>query len=188
MVSMKQDHKYLLTLACFAVLLTSIYFCKECDTTQGQKVVKTAYIASDNDEYRLNYFRCVENIMLAEGFCQYPYACPAGHPTIGFGHMIQPKDKFRYPMSFHTAYQLLLSDFNGSIAYARELGYVRENNQQLAVAHAIFCLGVGTVGKLVKSGFRRNVLKYCKYKRGNQWIKSEYIRKSRQFELNLYNK
>ena len=44
------------------------------------------------------------------GFAPVAYVCPAGHKTIGWGHRIQPGEKFQQPMSAVEADRLLQMD------------------------------------------------------------------------------
>lgn len=45
-----------------------------------------------------------------EGFRGGRYLCPAGKPTIGYGHVIQPGDAFNEPITEEFAEKLLLRD------------------------------------------------------------------------------
>ena len=44
------------------------------------------------------------------GFAPVAYVCPAGHKTIGWGHRIQPSEKFQQPISAVEADRLLQAD------------------------------------------------------------------------------
>lgn len=44
------------------------------------------------------------------GFAPVAYRCPAGHKTIGWGHRIQPDEKFQQPISAVEADRLLTAD------------------------------------------------------------------------------
>jgi lysozyme len=45
-----------------------------------------------------------------EGFSPAVYVCPAGYPTIGYGHVVQPDEAFPEPMSIADADLLLQRD------------------------------------------------------------------------------
>jgi len=38
--------------------------------------------------------KCVELVKKYEGFSATPYLCPAGVPTVGYGHVILKEDNF----------------------------------------------------------------------------------------------
>jgi len=54
--------------------------------------------------------RCVELVKKFEGFSDYPYRCPAGYLTIGYGKVIYPKMKIEIPLSKEKAEELLIED------------------------------------------------------------------------------
>jgi lysozyme len=54
--------------------------------------------------------KCVELVKKYEGFRAVPYLCPAGYPTVGYGHVITKGEILQYPMSKEFAEQLLLQD------------------------------------------------------------------------------
>jgi lysozyme len=49
-----------------------------------------------------------------EGYQPKKYLCPAGKPTIGFGHLIKPGEAFQEPMSYSEALALLDDDLGES--------------------------------------------------------------------------
>lgn len=49
-----------------------------------------------------------------EGFSPYTYIDAAGHPTIGYGHLIRDGEEFSEPISFETAEELLVNDLKES--------------------------------------------------------------------------
>jgi hypothetical protein len=83
---------------------------------------------------------------------------------------------------------IMRSDFMWAIDYAISFGYRQRNYEQLAVAHAIYCLGYGKVKKIDGDGFREHILNYSGYWKDGKLIKGGSIEKSRIFELKLYNK
>ena len=44
------------------------------------------------------------------GFAPVVYVCPAGHKTIGWGHRVQPGERFAQPISAAEADQMLIAD------------------------------------------------------------------------------
>jgi len=54
--------------------------------------------------------KCVELVKKYEGFRAVPYLCPAGYPTVGYGHVITKEETLQYPMSREFAEELLLQD------------------------------------------------------------------------------
>lgn len=143
------------------------------DTTGGSLYVK-------------NYHACIERIMFNEDFQPRVYDCPAGYATIGFGHKLRPGEKFDEPMNWRVAYNLMKADFDESIWYAKRAGFVRKNGRQLAVAHCIYCLGVGTTKKILARGFVCTILKYHSFRANGKLIHSGGALRNRQFELNLF--
>ena len=139
-------------------------------------------------QYTADYYACIENIMLNEDFSPLAYNCAAGHRTIGFGHKIKAGESFREPMTFSVAYDTMKNDFSESIVIAKLYGFNRDDSQQLAVAHAIYCLGQGTTKKIIRKGFTKTILSYCNYQRDGKMIYNKRIWESREFELNLYKK
>lgn len=162
--------------------------------TSEQKIYeleKYQYAISDSipEEtfYQYNKQLCITDLMLSESFMPTVYKDAAGYNTIGFGHLIKPEDKIPDKIDFKTAYIILESDFNGAIAYARELGYMDDNTKQLAVAHAIFCLGIGNVNNI--KDFKKDIVKYVYIRKPNgSMISSDHLLRSRQFEKNMYEK
>jgi lysozyme len=45
-----------------------------------------------------------------EGFSSTPYVCPAGYPTVGYGHVVQGEEQFDAPLSQEDGEALLRSD------------------------------------------------------------------------------
>lgn len=43
-------------------------------------------------------------------FAATPYPCPAGHPTVGWGHRVLPSDHFTFPLTAEQADALLRHD------------------------------------------------------------------------------
>ena len=54
-------------------------------------------------------------------FAAEPYRCPAGHPTIGWGHRLLKRDTFTCPITAGQAHDLLVADVAGAattVAYS----------------------------------------------------------------------
>lgn len=138
-------------------------------------------------EYTKDYHACIENIMFNEDFRSEVYLCAAGHRTIGFGHKIKPMESFE-KLTWGEAYRILKDDFHLSIVIAKLYGFERNDGQQLAVAHAVYCLGRGTTLDIVQKGFPRVIMRYCYYRGKNGMVFNQRIKESRQFELSLWSK
>lgn len=53
------------------------------------------------------------------GFAAQPYRCPAGKKTVGWGHVIEPQDRLKLPLTAESADELLRQDalrFAASVA------------------------------------------------------------------------
>lgn len=76
------------------------------------------------------------------GFAPVAYRCPAGYPTIGWGHRIQPADRFQQPITEVEADRLLRVDLlraGGIVGAAVEV----ELAQSMMDALACFVMNVG---------------------------------------------
>ena len=146
------------------------------------------YTAVQELKYLTAYHRCIDSIIAHEGFRRTPYQCAAGKWTIGIGHGIKPGERFTR-LTIGQAHQLMKQDFDLCIEWAERYGFERRDGRQLAVAHAMYCMGVGTVYDLVQSGFPQNVTGYCHYRSGKtgEMVFSPGGLRSRKFELELWN-
>jgi hypothetical protein len=190
-IQIKKLFQLSITLACLFLIFFILYFVQFVKNENIQIVKNNNIPVADSVTkelfYQYNKQLCVINLMLHESYKENSYKCPAGYKTIGFGHQIKPCDKIPDKIDFKTAYIILESDYNGAIAYARELGYVDDDTKQLAVAHAIFCLGVGTIKNI--ADFKNDIIKYVYYRNSDGGIvNSSYLLESRLFEKNMYNK
>lgn len=52
----------------------------------------------------------VSLIRAFEGFSSVPYVCPAGFPTVGYGHVVQAGERFETPLSAEEGEALLRRD------------------------------------------------------------------------------
>lgn len=77
-----------------------------------------------------------------EGLRLAPYLCPAGLPTIGYGHVILPHEQdLRGGISRDEAEALLLRDLAWALFAARDVGRVLTDGQAAALASLIFNIG-----------------------------------------------
>lgn len=141
---------------------------------------------------KANWFKSViEEIKNAEGCILNPYKCPAGYATIGYGHIILPGEDYWDGISQEKAEEILINDFLKRFKYTNpNLTY----NKRLAITKLIFNIGIGNYSRsklkqLVNDNkpIDTEIIKWCKYKNNNKWVKSTHLLKARQFELNLYN-
>jgi len=61
------------------------------------------------NDYKINQ-EGLEIIKERESFEAFPYVCPAGKPTIGYGHVILPGENFKYGISKKEGEELLRKD------------------------------------------------------------------------------
>ncbi|MDX1949945.1 MAG: lysozyme [Rickettsiales bacterium] len=81
-----------------------------------------------------------------EGFSAEIYKCPAGLPTIGYGHVVLKNEKFETPISKEFAEELLISDclkFQKQIL--RLIKIPLKTNQFEALLSFTFNLGSGAL-------------------------------------------
>lgn len=78
------------------------------------------------------------------GFAAEPYACPAGHATVGWGHRIVPTDRITYPLTVAQAEALLIRDVR-RLADALNAGACARLTQSMfdALISFMFNIGVG---------------------------------------------
>jgi lysozyme len=78
------------------------------------------------------------------GFAPFPYICPTGHNTVGWGHVILPTDHFTYPMDAATADAVLTADLNKVAAQVSALLTVTPTQDQFdALVLLAYNVGVG---------------------------------------------
>ena len=87
----------------------------------------------------------------SEGFSAVVYLCPAGKPTIGYGHVVKAVESFKQPISTEQAEDLLRADcetagnyINATAAGKGSLngGYRLTQNQFDALVLLVFNIGV----------------------------------------------
>ena len=93
-----------------------------------------------------------------EGLSLAPYLCPAGLPTIGYGHVILPSEAhLRGGITLDDAEALLMRDLAWAMRAARGVGRVLTEGQAAALASLVFNIGIGewqesTIRRLVVAG------------------------------------
>ncbi len=97
----------------------------------------------------------IELIKAFEGFFPMPYLCPAGYPTVGFGHLIREGEDFTKGLSLIEAESLLWNDLQRYAAAVHRLIQVPLTQKQFD-ALVSFTYNVGP-GALQRSTLRRKV-------------------------------
>lgn len=90
-----------------------------------------------------------------EGFSAKPYLCPAGHLTIGYGHVVRPGEEFAAPLSEAQADALLKKDVAAAQRAVTRL-ITAPLTQSRFDALVSFTFNVGA-GALQRSALRRKV-------------------------------
>lgn len=90
------------------------------------------------------------------GFAEEPYRCPAGHSTIGWGHIIRTFDKFQLPISLAEAENLLRKDLQNYAITPGLLGADVPLTQSMIDALACFMFNVG-MGAFLGSTLREKL-------------------------------
>lgn len=81
-----------------------------------------------------------------EGFSAVRYICPAGYPTIGYGHMIVDGEDFPEPLSIEEAERLLQQDLaRFEAAVGRMVKVPITDNQFAALVSFAYNLGTGNL-------------------------------------------
>lgn len=98
--------------------------------------------------------QAIELIKKFEGYSQVPYLCPAGYPTIGYGHKIAKNEKYD-KISCHLAQDLLLIDLTKvQFSVLNNIHYPLNQNQFGAIV--CFTYNVGG-GALQRSTLRQKI-------------------------------
>lgn len=72
------------------------------------------------------------------------YICPAGEPTIGYGHVVLPGESFKQPMTEQEANDLLMEDLNKFSGQVERLLKIKVSQDQFdALVSIAFNTGVG---------------------------------------------
>jgi len=162
-------------------------FAPEISKEEKENKIKTFLIQLENESL---YNQMIEHIKISEGKMLKRYKCPAGQPTIGYGHLILPGEYFS-TITEEQADSLLRIDFNSRLENVdKTLSY----NKRLAIAHFIYNLGIGAYNKSKlkkaidnKEPIDNLIVRYCHYRVNGDYIKSTHLLKSRLFELKLFN-
>ena len=161
-----------------------------------QKSLEIRMESINEREYAENYELTIEFIKNHEGFNNgFAYTCPAGHRTIGHGHVVKKGEVFPNQISCERADKLLRKDFDKAIKLCEMYSEVT-GNKKLAIAHFIFAKGIGSyLRSELKNHVDNNlpieneILKWCVYyKPDGTKIRSNYSYKIRVWELEMYNK
>lgn len=140
----------------------------------------------------------VEIIKEMEGFRAKKYICPAGKPTIGYGHVIRNNEKYleNAELTKYEATKLLLSD--AAIAERELLQSVNvplNENQKSALISFIYNLGITKFNKstLLKKlnagdyqGAADELLRWTKAYVGGQKVELPGLVKRRKLERGLF--
>ncbi len=90
-----------------------------------------------------------------EGFSAFPYVCPGGYLTVGYGHVVKNPDAFRQPITEDEATQILAVDIQAAEkAVLRLIAVPLTDGQFDALVSFTFNLGSGA---LQRSTLRRKV-------------------------------
>lgn len=97
----------------------------------------------------------IDLIKQYEGFSADEYICPAGKPTIGYGHFIKSGESISSPISEMDAEELLISDLSvAEKAVSRLITVYLNQNQFSALVSFTYNLGAGA---LEESTLRRKL-------------------------------
>lgn len=88
----------------------------------------------------------IEMIKRTEGLVLHVYKCPAGYPTIGYGHMLKRGEHFK-TITNKQADSLLYADFEFCINAVPDTFHA---NARLALARFIYGAGIGTFNSVIK--------------------------------------
>lgn len=149
--------------------------------------------------YDFVYNNLIEDIKNHEGLKLHKYICPAGYPTIGYGHLIKENESFPELITIEFADSLLRSDLNKAIELVKNISPILtkpENELKLlAISHFVFAKGIGNylssdLKVLVdnQQSINEEIVKWCYYTKPNgSKVKNEKMYKNREMELSIYN-
>ena len=170
---------------CCIILIFSI---RPTVITKDNIIRDTIYI---NNNRVISLDEIKDMIKSNEGFSSTIYKCPAGKPTIGYGHLVTNKDIFTY-ISRDKAELLLIKDFTNSIfdfLFSTNLK-ITEYNKVIAISHFIYCFGIT---KFNSSTLKKNIMNNKPIDEEIvQWINinkrpNKKLLKTRINELEIYN-
>lgn len=97
----------------------------------------------------------IDLIKRFEGFSSTVYICPAGYPTIGYGHLVREAERYEQGITETVAEDLLRQDVHAAeSAVLRLIGVPLTDGQFDALVSFTFNLGAGA---LQRSTLRRKV-------------------------------
>lgn len=139
----------------------------------------------------------VDLIKYYEGFSAKTYICPAGKPTIGYGHVVLPGEKFSV-IDIATAEELLLKDLDKvQICIKNNVEIPLTQNQFDALCSFIYNVGItafinSTLLKMINLNDQdasQQLLRWCKAKDKNgEFYTLPGLLKRRQSEKDLFDK
>jgi len=141
------------------------------------------------------YNHAIDFIKQHEGYRGKTYLCPAGYPTIGYGHQIKNTDRLPAFISEKMADSLLRADFDLALSHISDNMPYLKGGKKIAMAHFVFSLGVGTFSRSnlkqlikLKKPIDNTILGYCYFRKDSQLVKSSTAMKLRRWELAQFNK
>lgn len=149
-------------------------------------------------------------VKLFEGYCSRPRRCPAGYPTIGYGHLIQPHETYNF-LSRSDAFELLKRDFNSVLSQLSVFNFILQEHELYAIGDLVFNIGISkfrkgslpnllaryssaldnglyTVANTLKQQIANKLLDYCHYRepKSQKMVVSNGLKKRREFESKLF--
>lgn len=196
-------------ISCSSFIATNLSTAKEVIVTSKDTIVikDTIYLQAEiksvksikNESLsydKMSYFKAtVRTLKSHESFVSKIYKCPAGYPTIGYGHRLRSGDKKKYKNGITKlqADELFIADVNRHFAEVVKLFPELSYNKQLALCAASFNLKVKSIKKIYAdikanpNNTRRwaSMYKYKHPKTGDM-VASDGLLARRKFEIALY--
>lgn len=145
-----------------------------------------------------------------EGYRSKPYKCPAGHLTIGYGHVIKSHESIYY-LSLSEAIDLLKRDMHDVMCQLSQYDFVLQEHELHAIADLVFNIGIGSFIKSslpnlikrysslldlglfdaaenIRKQIANKILEFCHYRnpKTKQYEVSKGLLQRRQFEYKLF--
>jgi lysozyme len=148
-------------------------------------------------KYDKLYNDVIESLKEFEGLRLETYYCPAGFKTIGYGHLIRPKDRFPQSIGESVADSLLRADFDIAVTEVTRLTkYNKYANAEKVLSLAHFVFNVGSLRfqesrllSLVSTNqpVKYEFMKWVHYRdKDSTVIVSNHLKTMRQYEANLF--
>ena len=121
-----------------------------------------------HDVINLTSQQGLDLIKTFEGFSASVYQCPAGYPTIGYGHLVKDNERFEQPLSPSSAETLLRHDVRfAEHAVSRWIRVPLTQGQFDSVVSFTFNLGSGalqrsTLRRVINRGHHHDVPRQLK--------------------------